>query len=270
MLQSTLIYLGSFVGVFIGSGCLFQLIERWNNQFILRSFGKWGIILTGAIGTVIHEGSHALMCLIFGHRIQEIQWFRPFASQWDGRLGYVNHSWNPKNLYQSVGNFFIGIAPLLGGTLVMILLFRWLLPDAYQQMMRSVQPSIYVQSLMKGQWQEIVQQSMKDMGSFFKSLMQSSHLLSWRGVLFLVSVYSISTHMGLSLADLKGSLSGVVILAGLVLGVVCLSRLVGWPGKEILPLIIGYNVRVGLFLCFGLVCSLLTLIISWICSLILA
>ena len=76
--------------------------------------------------------------------------------------------------------------------------------------------------------------------------------------------------MGLSLADLKGSFSGIIILAGLMLGIVLISRLFGWRGGEVLPLIIGYNVRVGLFLCFGLVCSVLTLVVSWICWLVIA
>ncbi|MGO0916500.1 hypothetical protein ACTPEM_26060, partial [Clostridioides difficile] len=36
----------------------------------------------------------------------------------DGILGYVSHSYKKDNLYQSIGNFFIGIAPIIGGTIM--------------------------------------------------------------------------------------------------------------------------------------------------------
>ncbi|MGO0807158.1 hypothetical protein ACTPEF_24675, partial [Clostridioides difficile] len=42
--------------------------------------------------------------------------FRPIESKNDGILGYVSHSYKKDNLYQSIGNFFIGIAPIIGGT----------------------------------------------------------------------------------------------------------------------------------------------------------
>ena len=53
------------------------------------------------------------MCVLFRHRINEVSLFEPDRDS--GRLGYVNHSWRKGNWFEELGNFFIGIAPLIGG-----------------------------------------------------------------------------------------------------------------------------------------------------------
>ncbi len=37
-----------------------------------------------------------------------------------GKLGHISHSYNPRNVYQSVGNLFIGIAPIMLGPALII------------------------------------------------------------------------------------------------------------------------------------------------------
>ena len=264
------LHLFYLVGSFIGFGFLFQLLEHWNTRLIWRAFGKGGIFVTGAMGTVIHEGSHALMALIFGHRIQEIQWFRPFAGRLDGVLGYVSHSYDRQNAYQVVGNFFIGIAPIIGGTLMMMLLFKGLLPDAYSQVKQSIHVSRYVQWGEEGQFFPLLQQFGRDLSVFLKAMLSSNHLISWRGFLFGVSVYSISTHMGLSPADLKGSWTGLVMLFILMLGITFITSLLGLNVSAWMPRIITYNLQVSFFFMVGMVFSCVTLGISWIFSIFLA
>ena len=93
----------------IGMIILFGFLIATFNKMFYRNFGSNALTVcyvTGAIGTPVHELAHALMCVIFRHRIDEIKLFQ--ISSDDGTLGYVAHSWNPKNLYQSAGNFFIG------------------------------------------------------------------------------------------------------------------------------------------------------------------
>ena len=58
-------------------------------HFFLRSCGRAGYhieLVSGAIGTPIHELSHALFCLIFGHKIEAIRLLHPARSLGNARL----------------------------------------------------------------------------------------------------------------------------------------------------------------------------------------
>ena len=122
----------------VGIIVLFGLIVAMLNKMFYRNLASFGMApcyITGFIGTPIHELSHALFCLIFGHKIHEIKLFQIGG---DGTLGYVNHSYNPKNIYHKIGNFFIGVAPIIGVSLAFYLLNLWLVPDMAHQIANSV------------------------------------------------------------------------------------------------------------------------------------
>ena len=61
----------STAGVIFLFGWIIALLRRGFCNVAYRS-GPRILLLTGIIGTPIHELSHALMCLIFGHKIEEI------------------------------------------------------------------------------------------------------------------------------------------------------------------------------------------------------
>lgn len=85
-------------------------------------FGHKSIYLTGWIGTPIHEISHVLMCIIFGHKVEEVSLFKPEPDS--GVLGYVVHRYDPKSFYQSVGCLFIGMAPLFGNIVLALTIYN--------------------------------------------------------------------------------------------------------------------------------------------------
>ena len=182
----------------------------------------------GLIGTPIHELGHALMCIVFGHKIKEIKLYRPNAN--DGALGYVSHTYNPRNLYQQIGNFFIGIAPIICGSGVLWLLMFLLVPDIYEKVFLELQ---MITLLSNDFTDSSVYLGYIDLlfgviGSIF-DFANADDGLWW---IFIVLALLISSHMELSLPDIKSGLLGFFYLAGILLVVDAVLFLISAPLLE--------------------------------------
>lgn len=185
---------------FYAFGLILWLLEK----LIVRNLGKKSNLLyriTGIIGTTIHEISHAIFCVIFGHRIERIKFFD--LNPQDGTYGFVEHSYKKRNLYQRIGNFFIGIAPLiLGGASILLLMFL-LLRNTFNNIMdMSLSHSlseIYVMPI-----------------EAFAQIFTITNMKTWQFYVFLLVSICIAVHMNISSEDLKGSLTGIVILIVLI------------------------------------------------------
>ena len=57
------------------------LLELTTSRFLANTGrgGRTFFIVTGFLGTPVHELSHAAMCRLFGHRIKRIRLFAPDA-----------------------------------------------------------------------------------------------------------------------------------------------------------------------------------------------
>lgn len=124
---STLTVLGMVV-VPIGICCAaLYFMGTWQNKRLFQTFGWHGLLVTGWIGTPVHELSHALAAILFCHKIDELVLFRP--NKTTGQLGHVRHSFNKKNPYATIlGGAVIPIAPFFGGAAVIFLLTLLLSP----------------------------------------------------------------------------------------------------------------------------------------------
>lgn len=162
---------------------------------------------TGIIGTPIHELSHALFCLIFFHKINEIKLFQ--IDEKTGVLGYVSHSYNKRNIYHQIGNYFIGVAPIICGTLLLYLLLYLLVPNIYQDF--SMQLSKVGLILEGGDYALLPSEFFKTLGIFMKSFFIGSWG-NFKWWIYLVICFCIALHMNLSGADIKGSLIAIPIL----------------------------------------------------------
>lgn len=159
------------------------------------------LLATGIIGTPIHELSHAIMCIIFGHRIRKIKLYDPDAE--NGSLGYVDHSYNRRNIYHQIGNFFIGTAPiLLGGGFILLLMYL-LIPSTFFSVTRSALGITVGSTLPIGEF----------FGFFFGAVWSIICSLGGiKGWIFLLLAILIASHMELSGADIKGGLLGLLFL----------------------------------------------------------
>ena len=202
----------------IGPLVLFTWIIHWleaaTQRRLSSRFGWNSVLWTGWLGTPVHELSHALMCLVFQHKIEDMALFQPDRA--NGRLGYVVHSYQRGNWYQEIGNFFIGIAPLLGGTAALLALLMVFFPETGQQSLFGTDPELPF-------WSRVSQA----MSGLFSGLFQPANLLTPKLWLFIYLVICIGSHMGPSADDYRGALKGGVLLAILLVATSLLVSLVG-------------------------------------------
>ena len=207
------------LGLIIAAGVIIGLIHKGVYKLLGGSSRKiW--MLTGAIGTPIHEIGHAMFCLIFGHKIVEIKLYSKELKY--GALGYVSHTYNKKNIYHQVGNFFIGIGPIISCGLVITLLMFLLFPDVF-----------------KGVWREILVLNLASFASAINTVFQTFYLIMLNPYnlvnvlwwIFIVLSSSIALHMAISVPDIKTGLKGlafslaVLLVINIIVGVISLSAL---------------------------------------------
>ena len=167
------------------------------------------LIFFGWLGTMVHEFGHALLCVIFGHRLIEVRLFDPNPDT--GTLGYVNHTYNPSNIYHVVGNFFIGIGPILLGSLVIYLLCIFLLgidvPKIsvdYTAINTDLNYRIVIMTQLQNIWGFVTE--------ILKSIFTWGQLSRWQFYLFIYLAFCIGSSMTLSRADIKGTARGFIAL----------------------------------------------------------
>lgn len=189
----------------------------WIISLLRKSFcslvGKHGpkfLLVTGIVGTPIHELSHAAMCLLFGHRITEIKLYQPKST--DGSLGYVSHTYNKKNIYHQIGNFFIGTAPVLLGSACILLFMLIFIPDAFGSVTAEIRALQFSNSLIS-----TVSGIFTFIWGMIKTLFSPQNLSSWKWWVFMILALMISTHMEMSASDIKSSLRGLLFFSIILL-----------------------------------------------------
>jgi hypothetical protein len=92
------------------------LVRRINSRRHTRAV----YTLFSFFGTVLHELSHAIMCVVFRHKIKKVVLFTLKDTK---ARGYVNHQYNPRSMYQCLGGFMIAIAPWIASLITVQLAF---------------------------------------------------------------------------------------------------------------------------------------------------
>ena len=136
MTSLILIFVDLLIAMVIPSTIVLGLtyINRNTKKILVNNYGFNSQVYFGFLGIIVHETSHMLAALLFGHQIVE---FKPLVlpknvARNGGALGYVNQRWNTNSTYQNIGNLFIGTAPIWGCTFVLYLLTKLTMPNLYQ------------------------------------------------------------------------------------------------------------------------------------------
>lgn len=230
-------------GIFFLFGFILSMLQRATHRQYVQTLGWRGILWTAWIGTPIHELGHVVFAKIFRHRVHRISLFAPNAAT--GNLGSVDHSFNPKSLYQRIGNFFVGAAPLIFGAVFLTLLLRTLVPN---------EKAIFQPLAGAG----------ADIGSItiaaqetLARLFAPENLGAWNFWLFLYISFCIASHMAPSRRDLRGMWRGffwIIILLFIANSVALLL------GKDITAHIMRLHQYLGIVVAMFLYATILSLL----------
>jgi hypothetical protein len=204
---STLTQLIILLGPIILLALLMNIVSRQNEKLSYLVLGQKGYLyLFGWLGTAVHEIGHAFFAIIFGHKIDEIVLFSP--DHLTGSLGHVRHSYNPNSIYQNIGNFFIGIGPVIFGSIILFLISFILFGYNFK--------NINLTELNSGSFSGI--SSFKDIGSnildnisnYFRHLFTGPGTAWWKILLMIYLLYSIGSSITLSKSDVTGAFTGFI------------------------------------------------------------
>ncbi len=206
------------IGIFLVPGLVLTLIMNYASTFVQRrallTMGKgWYLGLFGWLGTTIHELGHATFCLIFRHKITTLKLFDPDPET--GTLGYVEHTYNSSSIYQLVGNFFIGIGPILIGTSIIYLLLFFLLglnPFKSVNNFSIMSPHIYSWDVLK----QIFQIFWTSSTNLLSDIFSWQNVSTWQLYVFVYLAFTIGSSITLSPSDIKSSLKGLSVILILI------------------------------------------------------
>jgi hypothetical protein len=204
--------------ILLGPGLVLAVVMYYISNLLriqtVSLFGFRFFLYFTAIGIAIHELGHALFAVLFGHKVEELKLFAP--DPYSGTLGYVRHSYRRDNLYQLIGNFFIGIGPILFCTIV-IYLASWLLigPQVFAPLSSVQMDASAFRSA--AQFEAFIRDTFAHAMQVFGLLLQPGVGGWWQRIVFLYLVLAIGPHIMLSPQDISGAWSGFVVFLGLVL-----------------------------------------------------
>ncbi|GCD09918.1 metalloprotease family protein [Clostridium tagluense] len=245
-------------GMIILVGFILGFLRGHSMGNFQRSFGFKAVAITGVIGVPIHEMSHAIFCVLFGHKIKKVVLLQ--RRDENGVLGYVSHAYNPNSVYQQAGNFFIGIAPIFGGISVIIALMHIIIPKTYNEFINISLNNINITSISP----ETIKVILNSYIDLIKTIFSMNNLANPYFILFLFLAICISSHISLSSADIKGASKGLIIIFLLILVV----NVFGFSRFFVAESILKYNIVLIGFLIVSLIFSSITYIVSLLLSII--
>jgi hypothetical protein len=208
-LGSALIQLIILFGPVILFSLLLHMLAGLNEKLSYRVMGRrLYLLIFGWLGISIHELGHAFFALLFGHTITEMKLFTPSAS--DGTLGYVKHSYNKNSVYQTIGNFFIGLGPIILGSVLLYLISFILF--AYKPANLPDMPAASG-SLLNRDWLiSFVTVNLKGFSGYLQQIFTAPGTVWWKIVLHLYLLYAIGSSIKLSPEDMKTAGRGFFLI----------------------------------------------------------
>jgi hypothetical protein len=252
----------TFVQLFLLSGLMLILIlllselSGYVRYLAITTIGLYTYHwLFGLLGTALHEFSHLLVSLLFRHKIKS---FRIVNLNLTERLrGSYEPELNYGSLYQVIGLFFVGIAPILVGISVIFLMLYALFPNEVYRTWRNIS----VNNVASG---STIGSALSSGISFLSIVFSPKNFLDWRLYAFLYIAFMVGSSIHLSSSDIKGSAYGClpVIVLLFLFNTVLLS--VGVTTVNTFEWLTQYYIFLYVILSFVILLDLLVIAILWV------
>lgn len=248
IIKLTAIQIFGLFGIFFILGFILSVIQEKTNKIYEQTIGWRGILWTAWIGTPFHEFGHYFFAKLFRHKIIKVKIFDP--NQETGELGRVDHTFNSFSLYQRIGNFFIGAAPMIFGSFTLALMAYFFLPGGY-----SIIATLSNTDTLTNLFINLS-------SNLYNSFLSWNSLTSWNYWLFLYLSFCIASHLAPSKADRKGMWGGLmyIILILILLNIFGILFNLN-PTNSILKIREYLNILTAIFL-YSIIVSLLHLFLA--------
>jgi len=196
-----------FLSPLIVFGICIHLIKQQIDNILLSRFGRIPYLIFAAIGTPVHESSHLLTALLFRHTVKKFSLFSPSD---DGRLGYVEHAYDPRSVWQRIGCFFIGISPIIAGSIVLLLLTKVFMPSFSYPDLASIPATIDIPN--DGGLFRFFGFLFDDIVALLRNFYyEVANMKALHVAIYLLLSLAVGSHMFPSSDDFKGMIPGLLI-----------------------------------------------------------
>ena len=250
-----LIYIGQLLGLTLGVMAVCGLVAWFARQVFMFLVGDSAtpvFYASSVVGTPVHELGHALMCIPFAHRITDMKLLQ-FPKGRSRTLGYVEHTHNRKNLWAVFGDLFISFGPIFSGLGVMVLVLTLCFPNQWQAYLDTSREMVAsgagVREMFSGGF------------SLLFSLFERFEEDALRSVIGMLIILSVSQHITLSFADLKGCFKALLMYTGIVAIFAAITMLLGLQGG-IVDGLMRFNLPILSIFCITIAFSLVWIAIA--------
>ena len=242
----------STIGVFVLFGLVLDQLEAIIYTRMASATGRSMVLVTGIVGTPLHEIAHWLGCKLFGFKVIDVDLFRPVASRTDGILGYVMYATAKDTWWKKLGCFVTGMAPMIMGSVFMVLIVWLVTPEVFRATKKSIEDRSKDKIPVLSCWWAAFT-------GFWKSMFSLRKWGILRGILCLYLVTSTAMHMTVSGQDLKSAAAGFGIVALIYLVYAVITAMIG---RDYVIPALKCGGFIASFLSIGLLADGLLLVIS--------
>lgn len=210
--------------LFLLAVLLLMLILYWSvNARVYKIVSTHGALIASPIlapGVILHEASHLIAATVLFRKIESVKFYSFDHST--GELGHVSYSHKKRTAFTFIFDTIIGLAPIAGGLLGIFSISYFLLdPDLFLFAAHEIHTIVVHTNPYEGSfWAGNVIFYDKFIGALD---------LSWNTAAWVVLFISISHGLLPSMADIKLSAGGVLILLSLLLALLIMSPTLTMP-----------------------------------------